>query len=87
MLNFCKQEYRYRNLDTWEIYFTRVSNNLMRIECNLMRHNRKWWQKRFIYTDWTYTDRVEDAYARVDMLIDQYYEKQAEINKMNKFFG
>lgn len=94
MSNNARMETMTIGKDKWEILYTRDNTFFsvcVRVEVGLLRPNRKWYQLKHIYTDDTYclgNDAITPTNLRVraQHLIDNYYETQEAISKIDDFF-
>ena len=92
MKNF-RTEYMTIGEDKWEIFYIRDStfSVCVRVEVGLLRPNRKWYQFKHTYTDYTYcigNDEVVPTNLRVcaQRLITRYYDLQKTNNILSYFF-
>lgn len=92
MKNF-RTEHTTIGKDKWEILYARDNtfSVCVRVEVGLLRPNRKWYQFKHTYTDYTYcigNDEVVPTNLRVraQRLIAHYYATQEAIDKVNDFF-
>lgn len=74
--------------DKWLIHYLRLNEDLVRITCDLLRPNRKFWQSKVKYSDWTYCgyESVHMFEAFADDIINQYYLKANKKKKLDAFF-
>lgn len=72
--------------DVWDIRYDGPNELLsIRIEINLRRPARKWYQTKYIYTDFSYC-KLDKIPSRVEYLLDTYYQEIEEHEKIAKFF-
>lgn len=85
--NYLFREKKYNN-DTWEIHYLRINENLVRVTVDLYRSNRKWYQTKYSYEDWTYcgSEQTELLGAKAEELIDNYYFNLCNKKKLDNFF-
>ena len=76
------------NGDVWHIHYLRVNHNLVRIGCDLLRPNRRFWQSKYLWSDWTYTGAENADFLEkfADDVIDNYYHQLKNENKLDDFF-
>lgn len=86
-------EYMTIGKDKWEISYIRDTtfSICIRVEVGLLRPNRKWYQFKYIETDYSYcvgTEEVNPINLRVraQSLIAKYYDLQDAKDTINKFF-
>ena len=73
--------------DIWEVSYTFVSSlRMIRVEINLLRPNKKWYQRRYSYTDYIYTPNIEKAELSAKSLIDKFYLHNETMQKIIDFF-
>ena len=76
------------NGDIWHIHYLRLDETTVKITCDLLRPNRKFWQSKFLWSDWTGCS-AKNANLLESMaydIINNYYNQRAQINKFNEFF-
>ena len=81
-----KMEVKRVGPNLWDVHFVKVNDKLVKITVCLQRSNRKWYQSKYLYEDWTYSDKVEKFDASAMKLIENYYEKKLKKEKIDKFF-
>ena len=76
------------NNDEWHIHFLRLNDNTVKITCDLMRPNRKFWQSKFLGPDWTYckANAVDLLKTSANDIITNYYDQKKNIEKLDDFF-
>ena len=88
MKNCCRRETRIVNNDTWIIYYLRLDESTVKITCDLLRPNRRFWQSKELFSDWTYCTlknaNLIETFA--DSIINDYYERKRQIDTFDKFF-
>ena len=74
--------------DVWHIHYARVNDDLVRVTCELLRPNRKFWQSKILWQNWTYVGahKISMIESVVDGLIGEYYLKGEEKKKLDRFF-
>ncbi len=74
--------------DTWHIHYLRVNEKMVRITCDLMRPNRKFWQSKTLWYNWTYCSAEDSNLLKTlaDNLIVGYYNQKRAINTLDDFF-
>lgn len=60
---------------------------MIRIEADLLRKDKKWYQSKCTYCDYTYRSDAEKASTAAKDLIDNYYDNQVEQKKIIEFFN
>lgn len=75
------------NGDIWQIYLTRY-DKLVKITCDLMRPNRKFYQSKILYSDYTCCngENINSWEELANDVIDNYYHQQEIKNKIDEFF-
>lgn len=76
--------------DLWEVHYCLVNDSsspLIRITADLCRKDKKWYQSKYIYSDWNYVHTVEKAIIAAKDLIDNYYDNQVKQEKIIEFFN
>lgn len=76
------------NGDIWHIHYLRLDETTVKITCDLLRPNRRFWQSKFLWSDWTVCS-AKNANLLESMaydIINNYYNQCAQINKFNEFF-
>ena len=88
MTNNYRYEEKKVNGDTWGIHYLRLDRGIVKITCELMRPNRKFWQSKALYSDWTVCNlnKVTIIRSLADNVITNYYYKQSKIKELNDFF-
>ena len=90
MANTYKMETVRVGADLWDIHYCLVNDSLcpmIRIETDLLRKDKKWYQSKYTYCDYTYVSNAEKANAAAKDLIDNYYFDKGEQEKMIEFFN
>lgn len=88
MKNNYIKEIRVVGNDTWEIHYLRIDALTVKITCDLMRTNRKFWQSKRLWSDWTYcsSKNANLLKAMVYDVIANYYSLQRSKLKFDEFF-
>ena len=76
------------NGDIWHTHYLRLDETTVKITCDLLRPNRRFWQPKFLWSDWTVCS-AKNANLLESMaydIINNYYNQRAQINKFNEFF-
>lgn len=90
MANTYKMETVRVGADLWDIHYCLVNDSLcpmIRIEADLLRKDKKWYQSKYIYCDYTYRNDAEKANTAAKDLIDNYYDNKVEQEKIIEFFN
>ena len=90
MANTYKMETIRVGNDLWEVHYRLMGfgiDAMIRIEADLLRKDKKWYQSKYTYCDYTYRNDVEKINAAVKDLIDNYYDNQVEQEKIIEFFN
>ena len=76
------------NGDIWQIHYLRINETVVKITCDLLRPNRKFWQSKFLWSDFAYCSAKNANLLEVmaETIINEYYHQKAQINKINDFF-
>ena len=85
--NYIKEIHTVEN-DTWEIHYLHLDDLTVKIVCDLMRSNRKFWQSKILWSDWTYCSS-KNANLLKSMAYDviaNYYDIQRSKKKIDDFF-
>ena len=88
MRNNYIKEIRTVGNDNWLIHYLRIDDVTVRIVCDLMRSNRKFWQSKILWSDWTYCSS-KNANLLKSMAYDiiaEYYNIQRSKQKFDDFF-
>ena len=74
--------------DTWLIHYRRWSKTTIKITCDLLRPNRKFWQSKFLWSDWTFctAEEVNLLEDFADAIIYNYYHQKEVKEKFDNFF-
>lgn len=75
--------------DLWEVHYRLVNDSIcpmIRIEADLLRKDKKWYQSKYTYCDYTYRNDADKANTAAKDLIDNYYDNQVEQKKIIEFF-
>lgn len=74
--------------DVWNIHYLRVNETTVRISCDLLRPNRRFWQSKYLWSDFTYCSakNINLIKCFADDIINEYYHQKASIKKINEFF-
>ena len=75
------------NNDSWDIYFNRIDTTLVLITACLKRPNKKWYQKKYLYENWTYTDNLENLSKLIENLTERYYKRKRLEKEFDNFFN
>ena len=89
MTNNYIMETRICNNDTWDIHYAKADENSIRLTITLRRPNKRFYQSKYIYEDWTYCS-AENLHLTEDFIIDMisaYYGKQENKKKIAEFFN
>ena len=76
--------------DLWEVHYRLMGfgiDAMIRIEADLLRKDKKWYQSKYTYCDYTYRNDVEKVNIAAKDLIDNYYDNQVEQEKIIEFFN
>lgn len=90
MANTYKMETVRVGADLWDIHYRLMgfgSDAMIRIETDLLRKDKKWYQSKYIYCNYTYTDKVNMVEAFAKDMINEYYNYQANQEKIIEFFN
>lgn len=90
MTNTYKMETVRVSDDLWEVHYRLVNDSLcpmIRIEADLLCKDKKWYQSKYTYCDYTYRSDAEKANAAAKDLIDNYYLGMVEQEKLIEFFN
>lgn len=89
-----KYEYFDCGAEKWQYKFEKMSDmsNCVRIEVRLIRPNRKWYQTRFLYRNFSYAigvDEIDPANLRTKAhsLVDRYHNEMAVNEKLDEFLA
>ena len=76
------------NNDEWHIHYLRLDEGIVKITCDLMRSNRKFWQSKTLWSDWTVCSQNNANLLRTFAydVIANYYDRQRNIEKFDEFF-
>ena len=88
MRNNYIKEIRTVGNDTWEIHYLRLDDVTVKITCDLMRVDRKFWQSKNLWSDWTYcsSKNANLLKAMAYDVIANYYSIQRSKQKIDEFF-
>ena len=90
MANTYKMETIRVGNDLWEVHYRLMGfgiDAMIRIEADLLRKDKKWYQSKYIYCDYTYVNNAEKANSAAKYLIDNYYLDKIEQEKIMEFFN
>ena len=76
------------NNDTWNIHYLRIAEDMVKITCDLMRPNRRFWESKTLYSDWTVCSSKNANLLRSYAydVISNYYDKKRNTKKFDEFF-